>query len=90
MYIVAETDMAEGMDAACQHNWNRIDGGRKGLVEWLLVWIKNFKNMGPHFCSFFFFFFSSPGTNVLGEVLSYPRRRWRRWRRQFQVKVFVF
>ena len=39
-------------------------------------------------------FFSSPGTNVLGEVLSYPRRRCRRrrrrWRRQFQVKVFVF
>ena len=44
--------------------------------------------------------FSSPGTNVLGEVLSYPRRRCRRrrrrrcrrcrWRRQFQVKVFVF
>ena len=35
-------------------------------------------------------FFSSPGTNVLGEVLSYPRRRCRRrrWRRQFQVKVF--
>ena len=40
--------------------------------------------------------FSSPGTNVLGEVLSYPRRRCRRrrccrrcrWRRQFQVKVF--
>ena len=46
-------------------------------------------------------FISSPGTNVLGEVLSYPRRRCRhrrrrrcrrcrRWRRQFQVKVFVF
>ena len=42
--------------------------------------------------------FSSPGTNVLGEVLSYSRRRCRRrrccrrcrWRRQFQVKVFVF
>ena len=52
--------------------------------------------------------FSSPGTNVLGEVLSYPQRRCRRrrrrrrhrrrcrrrrccrrWRRQFQVKVFV-
>ena len=34
-------------------------------------------------------FFSSPGTNVLGEVLSYPRRRrrCRRCRRQFQVKV---
>ena len=31
--------------------------------------------------------FSSPGTNVLGEVLSYPRRR---RRRQFQVKVFVY
>ena len=45
-----------------------------------------------------FGFFSSPGTNVLGEVLSYPQRRCRRrrccrrcrWRRQFQVKVFVF
>ena len=44
-------------------------------------------------------FFSSPGTNVLGEVLSYPRRRRRRCRcrcrcrcrrRQFQVKVFVY
>ena len=40
--------------------------------------------------------FSSPGTNVLGEVLSYPQRRRRRrcrcrcHRRQFQVKVFVF
>ena len=36
--------------------------------------------------------FSSPGTNVLGEVLSYPRRRRcrRRRRRQFQVKVFVY
>ena len=48
--------------------------------------------------------FSSPGTNVLGEVLSYPRRRYRRrrrrrrrrrcrrcrWHRQFQVKAFVF
>ena len=35
--------------------------------------------------------FSSPGTNVLGEVLSYPRRRRRRCRRrQFQVKVFVY
>ena len=35
--------------------------------------------------------FSSPGTNVLGEVLSYPRRRrCRRCRRQFQVKVFVY
>ena len=35
--------------------------------------------------------FSSPGTNVLGEVLSYPRHRCRcRWRRQFQVKVFVY
>ena len=37
--------------------------------------------------------FSSPGTNVLGELLSYPRRR-RRCRRcrrrQFQVKVFVY
>ena len=37
--------------------------------------------------------FSSPGTNALGEVLSYPRRRHRRRRRcrrrQFQVKVFV-
>ena len=34
---------------------------------------------------------SSPGTNVLGEVLSYPRRQRRRRcrRRQFQVKVFV-
>ena len=45
----------------------------------------------------FFSFFSSPGTNVLGEVLSYPRRRRRRRRRrcrcrrrQFQVKVFVY
>ena len=45
--------------------------------------------------------FSSPGTNVLGELLSYPRRRrcrrcrCRRCRRchrhrQFQVKVFVY
>ena len=40
--------------------------------------------------------FSSPGTNVLGEVLSYPRRRrrcrrrCRRCLRQFQVKVFVY
>ena len=47
--------------------------------------------------------FSSPGTNVLGEVLSYPRhrrrhrrrcrrrhRRRRCRRRQFQVKVFVY
>ena len=40
--------------------------------------------------------FSSLGTNVLGEVLSYPRRRRRRRcrcrcrRRQFQVKVFVY
>ena len=38
------------------------------------------------------FLFSSPGTNVLGEVLSYPwrrcRRRCHRWRRQFQDKVF--
>ena len=40
--------------------------------------------------------FSSPGTNVLGEVLAYPRRRRcrrhrrRRRRRQFQVKVFVY
>ena len=42
---------------------------------------------------FFFFFFSTPETNVLGEVLSYPRRRRRRRRcrrRQFQVKVFVY
>ena len=45
-----------------------------------------------------FLIFSSPGTNVLGEVLSYPRRRRRRRhrrrrrcrRRQFQVKVFVY
>ena len=42
------------------------------------------------------FIFSSPGTNVLGEVLSYPRRRRRRRRRrrcrrrQFQVKVFAY
>ena len=42
-------------------------------------------------------FFSLPGTNVLGEVLSYPWRRRRRRRRrrrcrrrQFQVKVFVY
>ena len=44
-------------------------------------------------------FFSSPGTNVLGELLSYPRRRRRCRRRrrrrccrrrQFQVKVFVY
>ena len=43
-------------------------------------------------CFCLFLFFSSPGTNVLGEVLSYPqrRRRRRRWRRQFQVKVFVY
>ena len=45
--------------------------------------------------------FSSPGTNVLGELLSYPRRRRRCRRRrrrrrrccrrrQFQVKVFVY
>ena len=37
--------------------------------------------------------FSSPGTNALGEVLSYPRRRrcrCRRCRRQFQVKVSVY
>ena len=34
--------------------------------------------------------FSSPGTNILREVLSYPRRRRRRRRRQFQVKVFVY
>ena len=37
--------------------------------------------------------FSSPGMNVLGEVLSYPqrhRRRRRCRRRQVQVKVFVF
>ena len=47
--------------------------------------------------------FSSPGTNVLGEVLSYPRRRRRRrrhrrrrhrrrcrCRRQFQVKGLVY
>ena len=48
---------------------------------------------GGVFCCFF----SSPGTNVLGELLSYPRRRrhrcrrrCRRRRRQFQVKVFVY
>ena len=55
-------------------------------------------------CVFYFILFSSPGTNVLGEVLSYPRRRRRRRRRrhrrrrrrrrcrrrQFQVKVFVY
>ena len=40
--------------------------------------------------------FSSPGTNVLGKVMSYPRRRChrchchRRYRRQYQVKVSVF
>ena len=42
---------------------------------------------------FTLFIISSPGTNVLGEVLSYPRRRRRRRRcrrRQFQVKVFVY
>ena len=45
------------------------------------------------FILIFIFIFSSPGTNVLGELLSYPRRR-RRCRRcrrrQFQVKVFVY
>ena len=42
-------------------------------------------------------FFSSPGTNVLGELMPYPRRRRRRCRRrrcrrrrQFQVKVSVY
>ena len=37
--------------------------------------------------------FSSPGTNVLGELMPYPRRRRRRRcrrRRQFQVKVSVY
>ena len=44
----------------------------------------------------FYIFLGSPGTNVLGEVLSYPPRRRRRHRRcrrrpkQFQVKVFVY
>ena len=42
----------------------------------------------------FEYIFSSPGTNVLGELLSYPRRRRRCRRRcrrrQFQVKVFVY
>ena len=43
------------------------------------------------------FFFSSPGTNVLGELMPYPRRRRCRRRRrrcrrrrQFQVKVSVY
>ena len=41
------------------------------------------------------FFISSPGTNVLGELMPYPRRRRRRCRRrrcrrQFQVKVSVY
>ena len=42
------------------------------------------------------YIFSSPGTNVLGELMSYPRRRRRRRRchrcrrRQFQVKVSVY
>ena len=44
-------------------------------------------------------FFSSPGTNVLGELMPYPRcrrcrrrcrRRRCRRRRQFQVKVSVY
>ena len=38
--------------------------------------------------------FSSPGTNVLGELMTYPRRRRRCRRRcrrrQFQVKVSVY
>ena len=34
--------------------------------------------------------FSSPGTNVLGELMPYPRRRRRCRRRQFQVKVSVY
>ena len=35
--------------------------------------------------------FSSPGTNVLGELMPYPRRRrCRHRRRQFQVKVSVY
>ena len=39
------------------------------------------------------YIFSSPGTNVLGELMPYPRRRRRRRcrrRRQFQVKVSVY
>ena len=38
--------------------------------------------------------FSSPGMNVLGKLMPYPRRRCRRRRcrrhRQFQVKVSVY
>ena len=46
-----------------------------------------------HYSVPFWQFFSSPGTNFLGEVLSYPWRRRRcrrRCRRQFQVKVSVY
>ena len=51
-----------------------------------------------YYCARMSMIFSSPGTNVLGDVLSYPRRRRcrrcrrcrRRRRRQFQAKVFVY
>ena len=48
----------------------------------------NANKLTSEFC--IYLFISSPGTNVLGELLSYPRRRRRCRRRQFQVKVFVY
>ena len=69
------------------HRANDFGGGFNPLMQ-----------CNPHV---YFAIFSSPGTNVLGEVLSYPRRRHCRRRRrrrrrrrcrrrQFQVKVFFY